>query len=122
MPATVPSTDIAPGVPALTRARVVTRNVDWPHALPISLATVSLPPAVSAATIAMLHCDTSAVVTAAAAAMVATPQLPIALPAPLRPLFSSAMPSSALRCNPRRDAAVAKGEGAESTDQARGPP
>ena len=49
-PAAVPSSDIAPGVPGFTRPRVVTRNVERPQALPISLATVSLPPAVSAAT------------------------------------------------------------------------
>ena len=49
-PAAVPSSDIAPGVPGFTRRSVVTRNVDRPQALPISLATVSLPPAVSAAT------------------------------------------------------------------------
>ena len=49
-PAAVPSSDIAPGVPGFTRLKVVTRNVERPHALPISLATVSLPPAVSAAT------------------------------------------------------------------------
>ena len=48
-PAAVPSSDIAPGVPAFTRPIVVTRNVARPQALPISLATVSLPPAVSAA-------------------------------------------------------------------------
>src|SRR3954454_23881768 len=47
IPAAVPSSDIAPGVPALTRPNDVIRNVDRPHALPISLATVSLPPAAS---------------------------------------------------------------------------
>ena len=45
-PAAVPSSDIAPGVPGLHAPSVVTRNVDRPQALPISLATVSLPPAV----------------------------------------------------------------------------
>src|SRR5262249_2106685 len=49
-PAAVPSSDIAPGVPGFTRPNVVTRKVERPHALPISLATVSLPPAVRAAT------------------------------------------------------------------------
>src|SRR5262249_33018277 len=36
-PAAVPSGDIAPGVPGLTRLNDVTRNVDRPQALPISL-------------------------------------------------------------------------------------
>ena len=49
MPAAVPSSDIAPGVPGATLASVVTSTVFPPHALPISLATVSLAPAVSAA-------------------------------------------------------------------------
>ena len=49
-PAAVPSSDIAPDVPGATRRAVVTRNVRRPQALPISLATVSLAPATSAAT------------------------------------------------------------------------
>ena len=49
-PAAVPSSEIAPGVPGGTADSVWTSKVRRPNALPISLATVSLPPAVSAAT------------------------------------------------------------------------
>src|SRR5207237_1398610 len=103
-PAAVPSTDIAPGVPGFTRPNVVTRNVERPHAFPISLATVSLPPAMSAAAKATSAIGAYGVVTAATAAMTATPQFAIALPAPRRPPRSSAMPSSDFRFSPSRDA------------------
>src|SRR5439155_25635616 len=49
IPAAVPSSDTAPDVPGATRCHVVTAYVRRPHALPISLAIVSLPPATSAA-------------------------------------------------------------------------
>ena len=49
-PAIVPSREMAPGVPGVTGRKPTTRNVRRPLALPISLATVSLAPAVSAVT------------------------------------------------------------------------
>src|SRR5919204_638856 len=75
MPAAVPSSDIAPGVPGFTRLKPTMRNVDRPQALPISLATVSLPPAASAAVNASIDADVYGVATALMAASVATPQL-----------------------------------------------
>src|SRR4029077_11189671 len=102
-PAAVPSREIAPGVPGFTRRKVVTRNVDRPHALPISLATVSLPPALNAATSASSEADWYGVVAAAIAAAAATPQFAIALPAPRRPPRSSAIPRRTLRVKPNRD-------------------
>ena len=48
-PAAVPSSEIAPDVPGVTRRSGAINQVVRPQALPISLATVSLAPAVSAA-------------------------------------------------------------------------
>jgi hypothetical protein len=69
----------------------VTRKVERPQAFPISLATVSLPPAVSDATSASSAALVYGVVAATKAAAAAMPQLAIALPAPRRPPRSSAI-------------------------------
>src|SRR5204862_1473282 len=121
-PAVVPSSDIAPGVPGLTRLKVVTRYGDRPQALPISLATVSLPPAVSEATIASRADDVYGVAMAAMAATAATPQFAIALPAPRRPARSSAIPSRTLRCSPNREETEAARNVRNSSTHARPPP
>src|SRR5689334_16284611 len=73
-PAAVPSRDIAPGVPGLTGRSVVTRTVGRPHAFPISLATVSLPAAISAAASTKRAPVAYCVLTIATAAAAATPQ------------------------------------------------
>ena len=74
-----------------------------PSALPISLATVSLPAAVSAATKPIIAAPVACVVTASSAASAARPVFAIAFPAPRRPPRSSAMPSSVLRRRPSRE-------------------
>ena len=104
-PATVPSSDIAPGVPGFTRRSVVTRNVDRPQALPISLATVSLPPAVSAATSASTRAGASGVVAAAIAAdgRDAAVRDRIAGAAAAAALFGDPEVFLALQAEPRRD-------------------
>src|SRR5262249_21602083 len=121
-PAAVPSSDIAPGVPGLTRPNDVTRNVDRPHALPISLATVSLPPATSDATSATSAALACGVVIAANAAALATPQLAIALPAPRRPPRSSAIPRTILRLSPSLEVTAAARNVANSSSHAPAPP
>src|SRR5262249_7628082 len=96
-------------------------GIEWverPHALPISLATVSLPPAASDAAIASRAAAAYGVVTAAIAAAAATPQLAIALPAPRRPPRSSAIPSTIFRRRPSRDEIDAARNVANSSSQA----
>src|SRR4029079_18226823 len=121
-PAAVPSKDIAPGVPAETRRRLVTRNVERPQALPTSLATVSLPPAVNAVTSATSAAPGKGVQTAAIAATAATPQFAKAFPAPRRPPRSSAIPNVILRVSPSLDAAVARKKVRKRKIQAAAPP
>src|SRR5207253_2949076 len=82
--AAVPSTDIAPEVPGGTSASDVIDHVRRPHALPISLAIVSLPPATSAATNARRAPSSGAMTSARTAAMAETPVLAIAFPGPRR--------------------------------------
>src|SRR4029079_1680471 len=84
-PATVPPAEIAPDVPGGTRASVGRSHVRRPQALPISLATVSLPPAASAVTNARRDGSPAYVSALSIAAMVATPVFAIALPTPRRP-------------------------------------
>src|SRR5262249_1610367 len=121
-PAAVPSGDIAPGVPGLTRLNDVTRNVDRPQALPISLATVSLPPAASDATSAISAAFRCGVGTAAIAAAAATPQFAIAFPAPRRPARSSAIPSTIWRLSPSLEVIEAARKAANNSSHAPAPP
>ena len=79
--------------------------------MPISLATVSLPPAASAETIASSAVSRYGDRTASAAANAARPVFAMALPGPRRPPRSSAMPRTALRLRPsREDTAATKNE------------
>ena len=98
---------MAPDVPGGTRVRLVTRKVCRPQALPISLATVSLAPATSAAVSASSARSRWGEAAATAAATAARPVLARALPGPRRPPRSSAMPSRTFRRSPSRVVTVA---------------
>ena len=101
-PASVPSSETAPDVPGVTRRQPTTSHVVLPQALPTSLAIVSLDAVTSAATIARRGRSARAMPRQMSAAQAAMPVFAIALPGPRRPPRSSAIPTSALRLNPRR--------------------